>query len=1048
MNSDDEERILRHWEEGRIVEKVKEKNKGKKVFFFLEGPPYANGELHLGHIRGYSRKDTILRFKRLSGYDVFDRAGFDVHGLPIENKAERNLNIKSKRDIEAVFGVDKFISECINLYKGNVKGQIEVAKRYGVWMDFDDAYIPASAEYIGKAWEVFKKIYDKNLVYKDTRVMPYCMHCGTALAKGPEVEEEEDTDPSIYFLFRIDVKSKSKIELPQGAYLLVWTTTPWTLPANMSVAVNPTARYVLADLDGRNVILAKERIDDVGKAVGSSLIIKSEFYGSELEGIKYTSPLEPNIDAQKETRKFHKVLLSEEFVTLTEGTGILHVAPAYGPEDYELAKKNRIPMLSIVGLDGSYSGIAGKYAGLKVIHEANRAVEADMKDANALLLKTSIRHKYPHCWRCKEKLVYLPTEQWFINISKIKKMIKRESEKVSWHPNELKEWFLASIDQAPDWVITRQRYWGIPIPIWICAECGNVRAIGSFNELKEASGADIKPSSEMLHKPEIDKVHLKCGKCLGDMKRIPDVFDVWYDSGVAHTSSLSDAEFKRMYGGAFITEGPDQIRGWFATLMKTGVAAYGKTPFNKILMQGWVLDSKGEAMHKSKGNYISGSELIGKVPIDAVRGFMISHLPHENLKFSHKEIEEMQQNITMLTNIANLLNEYSSAIGYKPDKAKKPRAGMEFEDAWISSRFNSALNKATISMDNYEPDAAINSLLSFAVNDFSRFYLKIAKKKILEEGKASARKKIDLINYILHDLVVAISPFMPFTAESIYTGMYADKESVFLCDWPKADKKLVDAGLEEKFDYAMEVISAILNSREKSNMKLRQPLEAAYISLNDDRAYGYLAELSGIIKEFTNVKRLKIEQVSSISEEIRPIFTTLGPEFKADAQIVADELKRADAGAVKRQVAQSGYYTVNTNKGPFIVKPEHFTIIGKVEEEGSVAFKYGKARVDTNISEELREEALVREFERSIQLIRKEMNLKKKDRISVAYDTISPFDMVIKKHEAKIRKNINAERMSQGEEESEAREFIIDGFAVKAWIKRVQKPQYKNEKTD
>ncbi len=1042
-----EEYIFNYWAEHEIEQKVREKNKGNKIFFFLEGPPYANGELHLGHIRGYTRKDAVLRYKRLRGFDAYDRAGFDVHGLPIENKVERDLGIKSKKEIESEIGVSNFIDACIKLYKDNVKGQISVAKRYGVWMDFENPYIPASADYIDKAWGVFKKIYDKKLVYKDMRVMPYCMHCGTALAKGPEVEEQEDTDPSVYVLFRIsDRKHDARIEIPDNSYFLVWTTTPWTLPANMALAVNPSAVYVMAKLEDKTIILAKNRMEEVSALLKSSLVITAEVYGSELKGIYYSNPLEEHVQKQRENWRFHRVLLSEENVNLDEGTGILHVAPAYGPEDFDLAKKNKIPIMSIVDLDGTYNELSGKYKGLKVIHEVNRAVETDLHSLGALAAKTTIRHNYPHCWRCKDKLVYLPTDQWFINIAKIKEKMKKESGKVDWHPSELKGWFIASIDQSPDWVISRQRYWGIPIPIWVCESCKEISVVGSIKDFGRQMEGEI--SSEKLHKPQIDNLEIKCAKCESKMHRVKDVFDVWYDSGVAHTSSISEENFKKMYSKAWITEGPDQIRGWFATLMKTGIAAYGKTPFNTVVMQGWVLDHKGEAMHKSKGNYVTGHELVGTVPIDAVRAFMLSHITEDNLKFSKIEIGEMQQAIGTLYNIANLVREYSQAIDYTPTKVKKFKSneGLETEDMWILSRFTSSLETATASMEKYEVYTAINSILDFLINDFSRFYLKIAKKRILEGTKKGAKQKIDVITYVLHNMLISLSPFMPFSSEKLYLESYGvghslgiRKESIFLEDWPKFQQGLVNKELEKEFFVATETITAILNDREKAKVRLRWPLLSAMVEVTDQAAADSLEKLLPIVDDYTNIKKIEIKKVEGLAEEVRPNFVKLGPDFKDRASAVAEALRSADSKQLRAQIDRAGHYTLHTKGGVVDIKSEHFTLVNKAGGEDAIQFRYGRVKVDPRINEELREEAMVREFERRIQMERKEMGLKKVDRIVLSYQASGYMEKAIKNNIERIKKGVNAKRIVEGIKSGSAKEIDLEGEKISI---RVEKREF------
>ncbi|HVA82886.1 MAG TPA: isoleucine--tRNA ligase [Candidatus Aquilonibacter sp.] len=1033
--------ILEKWESEQTRQKVNATNKGKKKFALLEGPPYANGEFHMGHMRGYSRKDAILRFKRMSGFEVFDRAGFDVHGLPIENKAEKKLEIKSKKEIETTIGVSNFINACIGIYKSYLGPQIEDAKRYGTWMDFENAYIPATADYINKSWKVFKKIYDKKLVYRDIQVMPYCLHCGTVLAKGPEVEEERDNDPSVFIAFKINNKmSKPKITLGADTHLLIWTTTPWTIPGNMAVCVNPKALYVRVKLGAKELIFAKERMEAIANQVDEPTVILDEFYGSELEGIFYHNPLEEHIPKQKETKKYHRVIFSEEMVSLEEGTGIIHIAPAYGPEDFVIAKKNKIPLMSLVDMEGKYTKDAGKYEGKLLIHEANREIENELKTSGNLLSKGQILHNYPHCWRCKEKLVYLPTEQWFIKVSKIKEKIKKESEKVAWYPAEGKKWFAESIDTAPDWVISRQRYWDIPIPIWMCAECKNQKAIGSFEELKRETGNNLEFTSEHLHKPFIDELKIKCDKCGKPMHRTKDVFDVWYDSGVAHTASLSEDEFKEMYGKMLISEGPDQIRGWFATLMKTGVAAYGKSPFKTLIMQGWVVDAKGEAMHKSKGNYVSAHELINKYSMDAVRAFMLSHTSYEVLKFSHKEIEEMQSMLITLYNIANLLVDYSNAIKYQPSKVKSPRSSikMDPEDAWIVSRLNSVIKEGSEGMESYEVHRLVNAVNKFVISDLSRFYLKIAKKKILEETKAEAKATVDLINYVMYNTLLLLAPITPFSAEKIFSTNYKTKESIFLCRWPKFKKELINTALEEQFDVATESITAILSSREKAQIKLRWPIMSAGIEVSSDSSHSAVERLANVIEEYTNTKKIHLTKIVSVKEEVRPNFQRLGPDFKENAGAVANALKSADAQLLKEAVAKSGFYALHTEKGVFEVKAEHFNTVQKVDESDAVIFKYGRVTVDKTMNKELKEEALIREFERRVQIMRKEYNLKKQDAIHLGYLASGEMAQAISVNLPKLKKELNAKSIKpELGKEGLSQDFDIEGDVVKISITKV-----------
>jgi isoleucyl-tRNA synthetase len=1011
--------MLDKWSEEKTRQKINEKNKNNKVFFFLEGPPYANGELHMGHARGYIRKDAVLRYKRMRKFSVFDRAGFDVHGLPIENKVEKHLGIVSKKEIESKFGVQNFVKSCTETYRGHMKAQIDDAMKYGIWFDFENAYIPASPDYIDKAFGVFKKIYDKGRVYRDTQVMPYCMHCGTVLAKGPEVEEADDEDPSAYVLFRVDKKaSKAKIELNDNTCLLVWTTTPWTLLGNVAIAANPKELYVEVEIEGYRAILGKALLDSVSQQLGSSLIVRREFYGSELEGVKYANPLysKPTEGAvpKQNSRAFHTVVLDEALVTMSEGTGLVHIAPAYGPEDFELSKRKKLPLISVVDSEGIYTQEVGKYAGKHLIHEANREIETELKNANMLLAKTTIKHKYPHCWRCKEKLVYLPTTQWFIRISTLKNKIKNACQKVEWHPAELKDWFIDAIELAPDWTISRQRYWGIPIPIWTCDSCKSVKVIGSFEELKMASGMNLNFTEETLHRPVIDEIALSCDSCGGVMHRIKDVFDVWFDSGVAHTASLSAEEFSNMYSKAFITEGPDQIRGWFATLIKTGIAAYGKSPFSTVVMQGWVLGENGEPMHKSKGTYVAAHDLVGKYSIDAVRLFTLAHVTHENLQLKFGEIEKMQAFLLLLHSVADLIGMYSDIVPqpYAVPSSFRLNANTPIEDRWILSRLNSVIGEVTKDMDNYELYQGISAITDFVTNDLSRFYIKAAKKRIANSKAAESRRTVDIISCVLYNALLMLAPIMPFNAEFMFRNRFGRGESIFSENWPKANKKLVDTEVERRVGVAREVITAILNSREKAGISLRMPVLGATIEAVDDSAVTTIQEMSTMIQEFANVKSLRVAKGTANKKKIVPRFDKLGPVFKNNSQEVAEGLKSQDADAVERAVAKDGYFALHTTNGTVEVKPEHFMIVETPVSGNASAFKYGTVSIDTSQTEAILEESLVREAVRRIQMMRKEMKLTRLAKVNVHIGADAEVAGILNKNKAQMAKIVVANSIS------------------------------------
>ena len=1039
-----EEEILDYWKRNNIMAKVREKNAKGKPFYFLDGPPFVSGNLHPGQMWVKSSKDIILRYKRFRGFDVHDRAGYDVHGLPIERKVETEMGVESKKDIETRIGVDKFVKACRD-YVDSLIGKLDSDYyRFGISIDFSNPYIPYKDSYIEAAWSMLKKVSGKGLLYPSRKPMAYCPHCETVLSQGTlEVEYKEEKDPSIIVQFKVNQRSsKAKINIDNDTYLLVWTTTPWTLPANVAVAANPTKLYVKAKAGNRSVILAKDRLDAVMDMIKESAVIESEFYGSELGGIRYTSPLEDKVPEQRNLRKYHKIISSEALVSVSEGTGLVHIAPGHGLEDYNVGIANGLPVFSPVDYHARYNRDAGSYTSLAVPGEANDAILNDLKANGSLLSRNTIVHSYPHCWRCDTKLVYLATEQWFINMKKMKKKLVKEANKVSWHPEVAREWQASVLENSPDWCISRQRYWGIPLPIWHCAECGENTLIGSRQELMDnAVDKERARTIPTLHRPSIDDILLKCRKCGKEgQSRIRDVIDVWFDSSIAFRASLSDAEFERLFPVDFILEGKDQLRGWFSGLLKVGVMAYGKAPFRNVSVQGFLLDEAGREMHKKLGNYVSIEELLKMTSADAFRIWSSSHTPWLDLQFNKAELKDAERSLSILYNISNLIKEYASVVDYKPTGIRKPGKPsiLPMEDAWIVSRLNTTIKESTQHLDSYEIYRAIESIRNFLVVDLSRFYLKIAKKRILEGNRGEAKKKLDVINYVFYNILILISPFTPFSAEKIFLDSYKDTESIFLLDWPRPRESLISKDTENDFAVANEVITAILNGRERARVRLRWPIESASIEVSDDSAHSSIQRMSGIIEEYANMKRMSLKRVEGISEEVRPSFSRIGPDFKEYANTVAEELKRADAKQLRNDIEGKGSFTLHTERGTFEIRQEHFTIISKVSEDNAIMFRNGKLTLDTNINEELRKEALLREFARRVQMLRKEAGFRKVDKISVYVKAFGYMDEAIRRNEKDLKRMLNAVSLSDSGEGIAPKEFEIEEEKVEIGIRKAQ----------
>ncbi|MEM5833399.1 MAG: isoleucine--tRNA ligase, partial [Candidatus Aenigmatarchaeota archaeon] len=657
-----EEKILNFWEENKIYYKQKEKLKNKKIFYFLDGPPYATGYIHMGTALNKILKDFFIRIYKMYGFNVWDQAGYDTHGLPIEYQVEKQLNFKSKKDIEN-FGIENFIKECKNFATKFIGVMNSQFKNLGVWMNFDNPYLTLTNEYIEGAWYTFKEAYKKGYLFKGFYPVHICPRCETVLAYN-EIEYEELEDPSIYVLFKLKEEDK---------YLIIWTTTPWTLVDNEAIMVKPSAKYVEVKVDDKIYIVAKDLLEKLAKEFNwANYEIIREFEGKELEFKEYEHPFSDLLEFDKSN--IYKVILSERFVSLTEGSGLVHAAPAHGKEDYIVCKEYNLPIINSVNINGTFNfGIFKD----KTIKEVNEIVIKILRERNALLKEEKIKHEYPICWRCKSPLYIITIHQWFFKVTEFRDKLLEEIEKVVWYPNSAKYRMKDWLQNLSDWPISRQRYWGIPLPIWECKNCGNIKVIGSVKEL----GIEI----EDLHRPYIDRIKLKCEKCKSEMERIKDVLDVWFDSGVAPWASIglhkNKKLFKKFWPVQLEIEGPDQIRGWWNSQIITSYMTLGEAPYRRIVMHGFVLDAHGRKMSKSLGNIVAPEEIIDKYGRDVLRAYFLLGFPWEDYYFDWKEVEEINRKLNIIRNVFNFIKLY---VNKKPEKKN-----LKIEDKYILSKLHS-----------------------------------------------------------------------------------------------------------------------------------------------------------------------------------------------------------------------------------------------------------------------------------------------------------------------------------------------------------------------
>src|SRR3989338_1317689 len=826
MQKAQEEEIKRFWGSHNIYEKSK--RSGKK-FYFVDGPPYATGSIHMGTAWNKILKDAYIRFWRMNGFNVWDQPGYDTHGLPIENKVEKESQIKSKSDIERL-GIEKFTQECRKFATKYIDIMNQQFIDLGVWMDWSNPYLTLTNDYIEGAWATFKIAFEKGLLYQGLYPVHVCPRCETAVAYN-EIEYTNVADPSVYVKFPVKDQPNT--------FLLIWTTTPWTLPSNTGIMVKPSADYVKVKIAEETLIIAKDLVEDVMKRAGiTGYKISGSMKGKKLDGLEYEHPLKDLFKFQEPIK--HKVVLSDQFVELESGTGLVHTAPGFGQEDYKVGVENGLAIVSPVKLNGTFNEECGPFAGIHV-KVADRQIADILKERNLLLHEEKVTHEYPLCWRCSSPLLEMSVKQWFFKVTAIRKDLLEENKKVNWYPDWAGQRFENWLNSLGDWPISRQRYWGIPLPIWIC-ECGEVKVIGSSDELP------TKPKD--FHRPYIDQVTLPC-KCGSQMKRIQDVLDVWFDSGLSSFASLGYPKnkdlFDKMWPADLNIEGPDQIRGWWNSQLITSVITFGKAPFKNILFHGFVLDAHGSKMSKSKGNATAPEEVINKYGRDSLRLYLLSSAPWDDFVFKWADVDGIAKTFVVMENSYNYVHTYATS-------AKKVKE-LEPEDRWILSRLNNVINVATKEFKEYNIHKAANAITDFMVNDFSRVYIKMIRDRAWPgytgDDKKAAFYTLDSVVRITSKL---LAPLCPFFAEHMHLGLKEKEESVHMCKWPKAQIKMINTQIEKEMEFVKEIVETVNSLRKENNVKIRWPVESVYVESDDEVVKSVLITFEKVLKNMSNTK--------------------------------------------------------------------------------------------------------------------------------------------------------------------------------------------------
>ena len=1004
-----EQDVAKVWKEKDIIKKSFAENEGKEYFTFYDGPPTANGKPHVGHIETRVMKDIIPRYKVMKGYRVIRKAGWDTHGLPVELEIEKKLGISGKEQIEE-YGVEKFVKQCKESVFTYVSMWEEMTNKVGFWVDMEHPYITYKNEYIESVWWALKEMWKKGLLYEGHKVMPYCPRCGTALSSHEVAQGYKDVkDMTCIAKFKV----KENQGFAKDTYILAWTTTPWTLPSNLALCVNKSYDYVEVKANigtdeepqYENYILAKDLLEAVLRETPYE--ITKEFKGEELLGIEYER-LMPF--GKVEGKAF--VVIHGDYVNLEDGTGIVHIAPAYGEDDSLVAKQNGITFINLVDKTGKFVKEVEPWAG-KFVRDCSEDICRWLKEQNKLFSKEKHLHSYPHCWRCDTPLLYYPKESWFVAMSKLRDELVANNNKVNWYPDTIRTGrFGKFLENVIDWGISRDRYWGTPLPIWTCEDenCGHQECIGSIAELKEKA-IDC-PDDIELHKPYIDEVYLKCPKCGKKMKRAKEVIDCWFDSGSMPFAQLhypfeNKELFEKNFPAGFISEAIDQTRGWFYTLTAIGTALFGRTPFENCIVLGHVLDAKGQKMSKSKGNGVDPMVLLNTVGADATRWhFYTVSAPWLPTRLSLENVQETQRGF-----LSTLWNVYAFYVLYAEIDQFNPLQYKDFKvtnimDQWILSKLNTLVKEVDDKLAHYDITSAALQIENFT-DELSNWYVRRNRERFwsqeLTQEKIGA---YHTLYTVLTTLIKVAAPFVPFIAEEIYQNLVVGldenaKESVHLCSWPEVNENAINKQLEKEMDLAYKIVKLGRSARNSCNIKNRQPLSKMLISI--DALPKYYAD---IVKEELNVKEVELgaEMSSYVHFEIKPNLPVLGKEYGRLIPKIKEEIAKKNQMDLANTVKSGKTEYIEIEEVQIGLNAENL-LITMQGKEGYAFSGEGEIGVvlDTTITPELQEEGYVREVLSKVQNMRKEKGFEVLDNIILYVANNETIEKVIKKHEDVIK---------------------------------------------
>lgn len=1026
-----EKEILEFWGTNDVFKKSIEKRKDAKVFTFYDGPPTANGKPHIGHVLTRVMKDIIPRYKTMKGYKVLRKAGWDTHGLPVELEVEKLLGLDGKSQIEG-YGVEPFVKKCKESVWKYEQEWKKMSDRIGFWADMDEPYVTYHNSYIESVWWSIKKIWDKGLIYKGHKVVPYCPRCGTSLSSHEVAQGYKDvTDNTII--------AKFKVKSQENTYLLAWTTTPWTLPSNVALCFHPNEEYSKVKVKDEVYLLAKALCNSVlGEGQYEVLETKK---GNEYEGLEY----EPLFDFEKTDKKAYYVV-NDEYVTLTDGTGVVHIAPAFGEDDANLGRKYDLPFVQLVDERGEFVERAHSLKGI-FAKDADALIIDDLKKRNQILKEEEHEHSYPFCWRCDTPLLYYARKTWFIKMTEVKDRLVANNDKINWMPDNIKKGRFGNfLENVVDWGLSRERYWGTPLPIWEC-DCGHKTAVGSIEQLKK-EGRDVKDDIE-LHKPYIDQVLLKCEKCGSDsMKRVTEVIDCWFDSGAMpfaqwHYPFENKEIFEENFPANFISEAIDQTRGWFYTLLAISTLIFDEPSYKNVIVLGHVQDKDGQKMSKHKGNVVDPWEVLNNQGADAVRWYFYSNsspwLPN---RFHDEAVSEYQRKF-----MGTFWNTYAFYILYAdidkfdPTKHQLDKASLNVMDKWVLSKLNMLIKIVDNNLNEYKITESSRLIQDF-VDELSNWYVRRSRERFW--GSSMTQDKINAFLTLftaLETLTKITAPFVPFIAESIYQNLVKSVDenapkSVHLCDYPQADESLIDRELEYNMDLASKVVTLGRACRNTANVKNRQPLANVFV-----KAPSILPELYvDVVLDELNIKKLEYFDDSQkfVNYYLKPDRKVVGPKYGKILPKLVELLPKVDGNKAVRDF-EDGLPLELEVDGQIVSLTKEDVLIETSQAEGFVSVAEGDmvVAIDTNLTDDLIDEGFERELISKIQSMRKEAGFEILDNIEVFCEGTKKINEVLEKFEKDLSKEVLAKGIYRNRLDGYIKEWSINGEDVKLGVKKV-----------